>query len=359
MRIVFPWVLVAALATGAGCLHGTGGGLRSADRSPVTVPGLVPPDASVVAFADSSSRFIDLIDDLDALFGPPDAAATKALKEDLVRFLAERTGLRLDGVSSAVFFVQQSKKGALVVTGVAGTLAGTPAGTHGDVLLVAIAKDVVAAQHGNRLILGDPEAVAAVLDVAAGKAPSLAKGNAALAELVRHEGEGAAFLIAADVAAFPATELRAMAAPFGIKHAVVRFDGKTARAMVSGEAGGLARLADIVRGGLAEMVTGAASAKSEAIKGEVAVGVGGIMGEHMAKRLARALQPKVVGDRLVIEAPLDLHNYAGMLPVTGALAAVAIPAFTKYVERSKAAGTTDAVEVPAVERAPTDAAETP
>jgi type IV pilus assembly protein PilA len=57
---------------------------------------------------------------------------------------------------------------------------------------------------------------------------------------------------------------------------------------------------------------------------------------HQMKSLAAQVRPKVSGNRLTIEAPLDF-SASGMVyvAVVGVLAAVAIPAFMKYMKKSK------------------------
>ena len=82
-----------------------------------------------------------------------------------------------------------------------------------------------------------------------------------------------------------------------------------------------------------------AEGKKEAAKqsGDVARATGAIVGYHYARRLADELTPRIEGDRLLVTYRLPPQLRGGLIPAAGILAAIAIPSFQKYIEKSRAA----------------------
>jgi type IV pilus assembly protein PilA len=85
------------------------------------------------------------------------------------------------------------------------------------------------------------------------------------------------------------------------------------------------------------MATSMAKKLMEDKADDLAEGAAGIVGYHMAKGFTELIDPKIEGNRLTLELPMIGGDSAGAMfvPMVGVLAAVAIPAFMKYIKKSK------------------------
>jgi type IV pilus assembly protein PilA len=110
----------------------------------------------------------------------------------------------------------------------------------------------------------------------------------------------------------------------------------TARA--SGDRERLGAVREMFKAGVGLLLAGLERSKDEALrKRNVGAAVGAIVGFHQAKKLALELEPRIEGNSLVSQYRLPQLAMSEMFFFYGgAAAAIAIPAFIKYVRRSKA-----------------------
>ena len=144
--------------------------------------------------------------------------------------------------------------------------------------------------------------------------------------------------IVAVAAAIGDPQVSAAAQQFGAQSAslVLRNDGRW-RLEIAGDATrlqSLLRLAESVANGALERLR--QQKDQQAQRDDVVAGVSAIAGYYQIRQLWQELHPKLVGDRLVSEYQMpDVKTSGFLLPMIGIAAAVAIPAFLKYVRRSK------------------------
>jgi type II secretory pathway pseudopilin PulG len=89
----------------------------------------------------------------------------------------------------------------------------------------------------------------------------------------------------------------------------------------------------IVRKAMVDLEAEKARAPTRSNPFEGAIAIASFYG---AQKMVREIEPKLVGNTLVSEYRLPrLEGTAAFVPIMGVLAAVAVPAFTKYIKRSK------------------------
>jgi type IV pilus assembly protein PilA len=211
----------------------------------------------------------------------------------------------------------------------------TPAGSADGVALYQMASELVAAVVPDGLLCGQRAAVEAGLAVARGRAPAVGPTSA----LSRPEARAADIVLAVDVAGIPDPQLAQAAGMFGVRDGVVTLTGTEIVLALHGEPGGMARLLQVVRAGLAMVTSQLSSARDASLgKDDVFEGMGAIIAYHRLRALVSELQLDVSGDTFRARTRLpQLEGATPAVAVVGVGAAVAIPAFMKYIRRSKAA----------------------
>jgi hypothetical protein len=298
----------------------------------------VPAEAFAVGFLDSTTELWQYV--LQGFIYELDSESRAALDEEMRSFVSGRIGLDFTKASSAVVFGMGAKAdGAAMVAGVTGQMNARVAGTHADVSLFALDSEqkMLAAVRDDVLIIGSGDGVRAALDALSGKSPSLAKAQPELWAWIQKEC-GGAFLGAAtgDLGGAP-PEIQGMAAQTGIERACVRIDVNGVRAVFTGDEAKLAQSAKMVEGGLAQQLALAEAMKSKGMApGSPAIeGITGILGYHYMKSMFAGLKPRLSGGRLEIGLPLQIGDPGFIVFFVGISSAVAIPAFLKYIKKSK------------------------
>jgi len=287
----------------------------------------VPEGAVAVGIMSAPRPFWSYL--LDSAFLPMSADARAAMDRDLRAVLGGQLGLDLSKSRAAIGFVLYPAGGAAVMRDVGGALKGA----SGDEPLV-VDGDLVAGHRGDMLAIGLDPAVRAALDVAGGKQKSLAAAHPELAKWIAEQGTGSWVLLAGAPAAAPVPE------PFSrIERVALVVGPGRARLAAEGDPAALAALGKQLEVGMAKAMAELESMKSSAMKGELpgVLAAASVYQYHQMKNLAARVRPKVSGKRLTIEVPIDLGNNAMVfVAVVGVLAAVAIPAFMKYMKKSEA-----------------------
>lgn len=350
-----PTVLVLALALPVGCDKDDTKGSDPAAQAPtppatvspshssaaarlpaIALPDAVPESAAGVLVLRTPESLFATIAGFD-LFGEPEAGDTKALREELDAYLESSIGMTLTEVDTVTVFLLADAGVAAIIEGAQGTPKGRVVGEHEGVSLLALGKasedEAVAAQHGKLLLVGQPAAVKLALSAAAGKAPRLEKGP--LVELLTDHSEGVALAAVVETARLP-KDLREPADAVGVERAAIHYGARGLRVVAMGPESAMQALQGQATMGLDLLVKEAERAKTEALAGDDTLeGVGAIYGHHSARRLRAMLEPKLDGNRLGLELPVAIRDPAVLAAVAGVAAAIAIPALTKYMRRSK------------------------
>jgi type IV pilus assembly protein PilA len=260
------------------------------------------------------------------------------LRDELRAFLQERLGADLTRVDGVVAFATRlaPKPELAMLLHFDGeqksTLHGAPAGEHLGTPLVTVGKELVAALIPAGLVVGNDAAVRA--EIALSRQPISAR----VPQLFSSVSADAPF-----VAALDATQIRDPGTMFAVasygtrRLTLVYQRPDLVRLTVSGDAEKLTRARDLLtqllQRGLRE---GEAQKQKLVASSDTLSGAGAIIGYHSTRRIFEGIAPKMVNGALVSEYHLPSGD-AGMaaVPVLGVLAAVAIPAFMKYLRRSK------------------------
>ncbi len=268
--------------------------------------------------------------------------------EEAVRYLRARTGIDLDKLDAIAVFAIERPAGAaaapstepdaaVVVTtpGDSSPLSAPPAGNHAGVPLHDAGSGSVYARIGENLVVGTPAAVHAFIDVQQGKAESATKRQPPYLEALAKLPAG---VFVGAMAEVPEQKAKAISSAMGLRAAAlgVSSDHRIAVRLV-GRPDGLSQIVTGLEMGVVEAKNEAkklrdqAGQEKEPWTGAVKLAAA-ITLEHAAGRHYHAL----AGDTLSIDLPLGKSAHGGTaLLVAGVGAAVAIPAFTRYIKRSK------------------------
>jgi hypothetical protein len=299
------------------------------------IPGAVPREASAVLVVRVPKSLYASIVAADPLGLTTDTADD--LKTELDEFLGRTLGTRmLDAKMVAAFVVGKQDLGVVVV-GVEGELQGKKVGTHEGVDLFAAGDAAMQlARIDDALVMGTEAAVKAAIAAAKDGAKSAAK-DSDLAKLMTAHSEGAAMALAIDIGRAPEALVREIPSGLKIDRALVTFgaDGLSLRA--EGDKAKLDALAGAITGGLTVAADMAEEQRRRATKGDADIveGAAAIIAAHYARSAKKMLEPKVDADALTISVPMKAGDPAVLAAVAGMSAAIAIPAFSKYMRRSK------------------------
>jgi len=201
---------------------------------------------------------------------------------------------------------------------------------------------IFAAPAPGGLIVGTEQGAMQALAVANHKAPALAKGSPL--ESLLSVDPTATFAFAVSNAATELAPAKMFASLYGISTIVGGYAPGHVFAWASGDPALLGGARDAIKGLLQLGLDQAKDAKDKAMAGDdTMVGAAAIVSYHQFAEWSPKLQPRLEGNRLIADVALpsskDDATATMMVGVAtaGVLAAVAIPAFTKYMERSKAA----------------------
>lgn len=274
-----------------------------------------------------------------------------ALHKELSGYLRQSLGVDLTELAGAVAFltsVEGSPRGALVLRLPSGgalkrpadSEAGAPLPPHLDVPLLRLSGEVVAASLPGALLLGTADAVREAIAVHKRLATPLSAATP-LGALLSGDPQLVDLEVAVTQGALRDPGLQEGLARFGVRGGSLTYQqvgGARLRLAASGDpdkltlAKGLLMIG--IEAGLKEL-----ESKKEAAKlgSDVAKAAGLISVYHMTRRLAQELEPRLVGDQLVVQYQVPETMRGGFLSYLGVMSAVAIPAFEKYLARSKAA----------------------
>ena len=264
------------------------------------------------------------------------------LKQDLGAFLTRRLGVdltNLDGVAAWSTHLQPKTTWALVlrIPGAAG-LKGTKQGSFDGTDLIALGPEVVAASVPGGLLVGSAEEVRVGIAVAHKKAPGISSrsslGQVAAAD---HTADLVAGL---SVAALTDPQVQAMAQQYGVRLATLTFRnvGQIVLELI-GDGQKLRQAQALMNNGMNVLLAQLKTARDSALQNdkiELFEGIGTISAYDQLASFWKEFAPKLQGDRLVSAYQMPELKTAGTLvPMIGIAAAVAVPAFTKYLRRAK------------------------
>jgi hypothetical protein len=299
--------------------------------------GGVPGDAIAIGFVDLPAAPWQQV--TTGFVAPLSASEQAALDEELRGFVAARFGLDLSRAQFAVGYLAApagagaEPTAAVLIKSVSGA-ALAQGEDHKGARLRRIDGETSVGSRGDLVVLGHDVAVRAVLDTLAGERGSVTRDKPELVEWLKGQSQGA-YLAAAVTTAPGLTPPPPLA---GLSRAAVALGGDFARVAVEGDDSSLAALegqAAIFFGALTGEVEGGRQ-RALGGQGEPADAIGAIVASHYARSLIRRLQPVRKGNRLEVDLQFDVGG-GGMVYMLGVGAAVAIPAFTKYVEKSREA----------------------
>lgn len=340
MTVLVCALLAAGALTAASC----GGGNKGTKAGGAAAPrvgvekllALVPGDAVGVGWVDSPHAFFDFLKS-PGIGGGLSAEDAAAMQKELDEFLQKRTGLALSDTHAVVAYATGEDVYALAFLGARELGDGAPAPLAGQT-------ELYRASARGLVVIGSQAGVVALLDTAAGKRPHLLAKRPELAAALKAQASGSYLGVALDVSAVPDEDFQQTAKQFGVERGIVTVSSKGLRAALLGDAKALGSLRDLIKGGIAMGLQALEAEKAQALRdgSDTAEGVGMIVGSYWARSLARAVEPRLEGDALVMGIELGVDGVDPTLLVAGlgVTSAVAIPAFMKYIRKSK---TTEAV----------------
>lgn len=266
-------------------------------------------------------------------------ADTEMLAE-LRPYLSRTLGIDLTRIEGLAMFTldigNPSPKAAVIlrIPGQSGPLKLPSAGDGGGVPLYKIDTGVVAAQLKAGLVVGSEGEVRAAIAVERGREPALPK-DAGLGKLLLGNASDVDFIGAIGPGALPPDKT------MGVEDAVLFYQNST-RGFELALHGDPARLGTLkgMAQGFVQMGLSAlqgekekATATNDPLKGASAIAT-----YYQAKKLAADLDPKLEGNALVVRYRLPDQSVSSpsmYVAIAGVLAAIAIPNFTKYTQKSK------------------------
>jgi len=292
----------------------------------------VPADAVFVLTVASPKSFWDLT--VNQSFLPIADEQATALDTAMRTHVQQHLGLDVSHVQSVVIFGTLAG-GAAVIRPVQGTLKGANDREGLPMLMLEDSGDFVAALHNDTLLVGSLESVMASVATIQGKATAF-KGefaDFAKTQILSSFLGGAASLDKLPLPPTPFTE--------GLERAGVKVDTSGIHLTVTGKPATLAMLKTQMENFIA-MGLGTLKSEMDSSRGDFAAGAGAILAYYNAQSLASSLKPVVDGNTLHIDFELFAGGINSTMVVAGigVLSAVAIPAFMKYMKKSKTAEAT-------------------
>lgn len=301
----------------------------------LALPAAVPAEAAGVLVVRSTESLYATYATLDIL-GPGDPTDVKAMRAEVDEFLRSRLGMTLTTADRATVFFTAKEGIAVVLQGVEGTPRGTPAGEVGGVGLLEV-DGLTLAEHDGQVVLGQRPAVALALASATGQRTALRDSTRPLLDAVMRHSEGVKLAAAIDVAALP-PELRREAEALGVEQAALSYGDQGIRVAAYGDPNTLARVRELVMSMLEQRAVEAERAHEQALRGGAEWSALSAIAAHYQWKQAHArLVPTLEGRRLSLHLPIQLDDPMVLASFAGMATAIAVPAFTKYMRRSKTA----------------------
>ncbi len=292
------------------------------------------------------------------IVGPQTMSSGMPLLEDAsvkeaLAYIKRREGVDVAGFDGLVGFAtsldEKNPSAAVFVRlPITRVLKGTTAKTISGVAIVTVEKELFAATLSDGVLFGTLMGVEA--GIRAARETNAALGaKSALSGLISLVKNGAGAALQVTAAAVPDPQMAGMAAMFGIQSANLSWDGLAARLVIEGDAAKLPQVSAMVQLGLGQLVQTAAAERKKAEAGDSTTeGAVAIWAHGSAVDLAAKLQPRQDGNRLTVEYRLPESSVARQssmaVATMGILAAVAVPAFSKYIAKSKTAEATSNLE---------------
>lgn len=323
---------LAVLLTLAGC-----GGRKTSERnaSAGKIPSgavtaalkAVPSDAMVVVAISSPKSFWDLL--VGEGIVPIDKVQSAALDTAMRAHMQEHLGLDVRGVQSILVF-GTPEGGAAVISPVEGSIKGAEDQDGLAMVVVDASEDVVAALHEKTLLVGRRISVLASAATLQGESPAFA---GEFADFAQKQLPASYLAAAADLGKLPIPQ-----SPFtqGLRYGGLKVDTSGIHLTTSGDPATLAMLKTQMES-FVQLRLSALKHEMESSSSDFAVGAAAIFAYYNSQGLASAIEPVVDGNTLY----LDFDMFGGGVNSTmvvagvGILAAVAIPAFMKYMKKSK------------------------
>jgi type IV pilus assembly protein PilA len=266
---------------------------------------------------------------------------TPLMRRELAEYLTRELGVDPTGVDGLVAWSSNlaARSGALFVRlrGRAG-LRGRHVGQHRGVDLVEVDQMIVAAPLDGGLVVGSPTEVATAIDLNRGQAAPV--GASSPLGFMRDAGSPDIDIVAgAHLPSVVDPGMSGMVRAAGLTSALVTLTRSgLVTARVLGDRERLGAVRELFRAGVGLALEGLERTKDEALrKRDVSAAVGAVVGYHQAHKLSQELEPRIDGNSLVSQYRLPQLAASEMYLVYGGLAAaIAIPAFVKYMRRSKA-----------------------
>ena len=261
-----------------------------------------------------------------------------ALKKELDDYFKDRLGITFTDAETIVSFVDDGGKFGVVLVGVEGEPKGEKVGNEHGVDIYKLADgDLLVAAKGDLLVMGTEETVKAALESEDDDDKAL--NEADFGELIEDESDGAAVVLAVDVARAPKDIRRQLPPQLTVDRALLSMGSDGVRVLLEGDEKVLAELSGLLAAGMTEVIGEIERQKRRAMEAddpdEVIEGAFAIIGLHYMRRLQKEIVPKVDGNRLTIDVPMTTGDPAILASVVGMGAAIAIPATVKYMRRSK------------------------
>ena len=271
------------------------------------------------------------------------------MKQELSAYLDQQLGVDVTAVQGMTAFVTSlnppTAAALLRLPAGAGVFKGNRIGQHDGVDLFGLAGGrVVAARVSDGLLVGTPDGVRLAIDLMKKKTPALDK-TSPLAAMLESDSPQVEVLLGVNADIVPEPAVAARVSQYGVRTAVFSSDQQHKLTLsVIGQPdklGEVKKLVDeVIQKGLKELE----AQKAKAVHGpDVLVGAGSIVAYHNAARIAKQLEPKVNGDRLLTSYQIPSGHAQMMVAYVGIMAAVAIPSFIKYIRRSKTVEASDAL----------------
>jgi type IV pilus assembly protein PilA len=294
-----------------------------------------PPVAASAIVPDSAVAVVELRGSLFNVRGFFDS--DPALRSDLSAFLTRTFGPDLTTIESAIAWSSQ-----LTPTLTFAALVRLPRGNslHGGVTIgncdgVDLIRlgDVVGASVPMGLLVGNEAEVRRAIMVAHKNAQPLAKDSPLAAALGERNLD---FVATLDPAATGDKDVSAIAQQYGAHNVALSMGNGKLQLTISGDAQKLqaaqALLTNVSNAALVQLKM---NMENAAQGNDVAEGTRAIITYHQAVKLWSQAAPKMAGGKLVSQYPCPDVSTMQSLGVVGILAAVAIPAYMKYIRRSK------------------------
>jgi len=262
-------------------------------------------------------------------------------RSELARYLTRSLGVDLTQLRGVLAFASSldPPSGALLLQLPApATPRGEAVGEHGGTTLVRLGGpdklQLVGAAHPKGMVVGTLDAVRGLLDGAPPPSP-----DSPLAPMHAAASRDVGALAGLDASLLP-PEARSMARRLGVTGGVLTFDRtRTAILRVHGDSQRLEAARKMLMAMLQRQLDLLEQRKQQATApgSPVAAGVAAIASYHTLRRLLDEAQPRQVHGGLELRYQLPPADSAYLyVAVAGVLAAVAVPAFIKYVRKSKA-----------------------